>query len=150
MEGCTIERDSHGLWEPDTLCIALYTTAISSPETLVLTMPAGYLLGGKGDFANKSDSLDETSSVAKTSESSIRLTGLSGLKQAIAILHHIDIGKAQTELVKMCDDDLQLVIIWIEFMIELKWLERKGITSTAGSFGLTAQGKEALKKYFFS
>lgn len=90
---------------------------------------------------------DEIPSVEKTSNSLIRLTGLSGLRQAVFILHHIDNGRVQNELVKMCDDDALLVIILIEFMTELNWLERKG---AAGTVSVTAQGKEALKKYYCS
>ena len=85
---------------------------------------------------------------ATAPDSLIRLTGLSGLRQAVSILHHIDNGQPQNEVVKICDDDQQLVAIWIEFMVELKWLERKGVN--ARSVSVSAQGKEAIKKYIYS
>jgi hypothetical protein len=86
----------------------------------------------------------------------IKLTGPSGLRQAIFILQCIHEGKTQNELIKMCDDNKQLVDLWTELMTELKWLEKKRATSepaiatTTESVALTEAGEETMKRYFYS
>lgn len=97
---------------------------------------------------------DSSSEASAALDSVAKLTGMSGLRQAIFILQCIDGGKTQNELIKMCDGDKQLVTLWIEFMTELKWLEKKRVTAelaiTTESIALTGPGMKAMKDYFYS
>ena len=51
---------------------------------------------------------DSSSEASAALDSVAKLTGMSGLRQAIFILQCIDGGKTQNELIKMCDGDKNL------------------------------------------
>lgn len=86
-----------------------------------------------------------------------KIAGLSGLNKALCILTRIDEGQTTQQLIDSCDGDAKLVDIWINFMIELKWVERKPSSEkqerrlinplSSNIFQLTAAGRNALKRY---
>lgn len=68
---------------------------------------------------------------------------LSGLKQAIEIAIRLNKGENLSDLIQDAKGDEQLVMIWIKFLEDLRWLEE----SHDGPLLLTPLGQEAITKY---
>ena len=68
---------------------------------------------------------------------------LSGLKQAIEIAVRLNKGENLSDLIQDAKGDQQLVMIWIKFLEDLRWLEE----SQDGTLLLTPLGQQAIAKY---
>jgi hypothetical protein len=68
---------------------------------------------------------------------------LSGLKQAIAIATRLSNGEKLSDLIKDAKGDEQIVMIWVNFLRELKWLEE----SQDGVLVVTSIGHQGITKY---
>lgn len=69
---------------------------------------------------------------------------LSGLKQATYILEQLAEGKMPPQIVDNLDNDSQLVEIWIDFLVDIKWIERDKTCLEA--YTVTEKGKRWLAK----
>jgi len=68
---------------------------------------------------------------------------LSGLRQAIEIADRVNKGESLSDLVRDAKGDEQLVMIWIKFLQDLRWLGE----SEDGKLLLTPLGQQAVVKY---
>jgi hypothetical protein len=70
---------------------------------------------------------------------------LSGLRQAMYVLSQIQSGTTLDSIVRACDDDRQVIDIWITFLKERDWIVRDVSTDR---WALTEKGKTQAKNYF--
>ena len=76
---------------------------------------------------------------------SARPAKLTALQLAIYVLEKLSEGKMPTQIVNKMDDDIQLVEIWMDFLVEMQWIERNtAAASASGGYIVTAKGKEWL------
>ena len=74
-------------------------------------------------------------------------TKLTALQQATYVLEKLSEGKMPPQIIEEMDDDIQLVEIWMDFLVDMRWIERN--TAAAGAiqgYIVTAKGKEWLAK----
>ena len=53
------------------------------------------------------------------------ISRLSGLKQAVAIADLVSKGETVQSIVGKLNGDEQMVAIWIDFLLDIHWLEKK-------------------------
>lgn len=75
---------------------------------------------------------------------SARPAKLTALQQATFVLEKLSEGKMPPQIVDEMDDDIQLVEIWMDFLVEIRWIERN--TAGASGYIVTDKGKEWLAK----
>ena len=69
---------------------------------------------------------------------------LTGLQQASFILEQLAEGRMPPQIINSLDNDSQLVEIWIDFLVDIKWIVRDG-TGVNGYF-ITEKGERWLAK----
>ena len=69
---------------------------------------------------------------------------LTALQQATYVLEKLSEGKLPPQIVDEMDDDIQLVEIWMDFLVEMQWIERN--TAAASGYIVTDKGKKWLAK----
>jgi hypothetical protein len=67
----------------------------------------------------------------------------SALGTALYILKSIDEGQSKKEIIQSLDNNEQLVLVWIQYLKTLSWLEE----DTRGNLRVSADGKSRIQQY---
>lgn len=70
---------------------------------------------------------------------------LRGLKQALFVLHSLEVGKSAKEIAESLGGDSQLAEIWTSFLIHNHWIEKINDDSGGAGYLVTDKGKDWLK-----
>jgi hypothetical protein len=79
------------------------------------------------------------------------ISQLEGLQQPIHILKHIGEGRMVPEMLEMCNNDRELLEMWLEFIISMKWAENatgEDDDDDNNIIVITEKGMDALYKYY--
>jgi hypothetical protein len=55
---------------------------------------------------------------------------LHGLRQAIYILKCLEKGQTEQEIIKYFEGDSQLVELWINFLLDIHWIQKREMSTT--------------------
>ena len=72
-------------------------------------------------------------------------TKLTALQQATYVLEKLSEGKMPPQIVEEMEDDVQLVKIWMDFLIDIQWIRRNTAPGASG-YTVTDKGKDWLTK----
>lgn len=68
---------------------------------------------------------------------------LRGLKQALYILHRLEGGQDNDQIIQEFDGDSQLVEIWTNFLVHNHWIKNNEL----GEMTVTEKGRLWIRKY---
>jgi hypothetical protein len=68
---------------------------------------------------------------------------LRGLKQALYILHNLEEGQTNDQIIQRFEGDSQLVEIWTTFLVDNYWITKNEL----GGMAVTEKGILCLRKY---
>jgi hypothetical protein len=68
---------------------------------------------------------------------------LRGLKQALYILHSLEKGQDNDQIIQEFDGDSQLVAIWTNFLLHNHWIKKNEL----GEMTVTEKGRLCIRKY---
>lgn len=69
----------------------------------------------------------------------------SALKSAVHILICLTKGKSPEDIAKDFDDNIELVGVWIDYMIGINWVYRNAVD---GTWVVSDEGKKWIDKYY--
>ena len=69
----------------------------------------------------------------------------SALMSAVHILIGLTEGKSHKEIAKDFDDNIELVCVWIDYMIGINWVYRNAVD---GTWVASENGKKWIEKYY--
>ena len=74
---------------------------------------------------------------------SVNPLNLRGLKQALYILHSLEEGQDNGQIIQEFDGDSQLVEMWTNFLIHNHWIKKNEL----GEMIVTEKGSLCIRKY---
>ena len=77
--------------------------------------------------------------------SGARPAKLTALQQATYVLEKLSEGVMPPQIIEEMDDDIQLVEIWMDFLVDMRWIERNTAAGASG-YTVTDKGKDWLTK----
>ena len=78
--------------------------------------------------------------------SGVQPAKLTALQQATYVLEKLSEGRMPPQIVEEMHDDIQLVEIWMDFLVDMRWIDRNTAAAGASGYIVTAKGKEWLAK----
>ena len=79
------------------------------------------------------------------SDSTVKFSDKSALRQTVFVLARILEGKTNTEIVDLCENDERLVYACTAFLKEMKWLKQSNLEAISSD--VTTAGKAGIEKY---
>lgn len=77
------------------------------------------------------------------------ISQLEGLQQPIHILKHIGEGRMISEMLEMCNNDRELLDMWLELIISMKWAEKATSEDDDNdNIVITEKGIDALDRFY--
>jgi hypothetical protein len=79
----------------------------------------------------------------------INPVNLKGLKQALFVLHSLELGKDAKAIIEKFEGDAPLVEIWTNFLIHNHWVEKIEVDSNGARYFVTDKGRHRLHRIGF-